>query len=689
MKKINAGILLAAVVVLSLFAAPTQAREVIKNYDVSIEIKEDRSMIVTERITAFAERREIKKGIIRSFPVVYRDSNGRRVTVGFQVLSAEIDGRSAGVSVSSAGSYYKDARIGDPDKILSIGDHTFTITYKTTRQLGSFEDYDELYWNVTGNDWIFPILSASCSVKLPGRNPGEGFDTIEWYSGKYGQKGDNKDAMMLPGGTVKTTRAFAPGEGLTVVYTWPKGIVAALPTDNLAGQISAGAATLTLILIWFLYARRKYGDKDDKAVIPLFTPPNGVSAAFTRYVYTQDTDNISFTAAIIGLAVKGALKIKESDKKSFLGKSGVITLIKEPDAPHDLQPEEQSLMSDLFRSGLDSLELKQSNAARLLQARGNLRRYLKTFARKLIDKNRSAMFPAIVIYMLGAAAVYLFSPASHALAIAAFLAGGVIILIGMSRKKTLMHATQKTLPVLLLKRVLPALLGALLVIGLTSPSATANYSLIGTGLLFVAIILLSKNASRRYAQMTSMGTVTVTLMAAAATFLFMFARSIVITRAFLPFVLLPVSAVVAALMRTSVIAYTEPGAELARGVEGLLLYMNVAEKDRLQMLNPPEETPGLFERLLPYALALGIEKTWGDRFEKALQNAQYVPTWYTGPSPHIFMRSGGLNSFSSNLGRQVGSSMRTPSSSGSSGSSRGGGGGFSGGGRGGGGGRGW
>ena len=49
-------------------------------------------------------------------------------------------------------------------------------------------------------------------------------------------------------------------------------------------------------------------------------------------------------------------------------------------------------------------------------------------------------------------------------------------------------------------------------------------------------------------------------------------------------------------------------------IEGLVMYMDVAEKDRLEMLNRPEDTPRVFQTLLPYALVLGLEKTWCDRF---------------------------------------------------------------------------
>lgn len=148
------------------------------------------------------------------------------------------------------------------------------------------------------------------------------------------------------------------------------------------------------------------------------------------------------------------------------------------------------------------------------------------------------------------------------------------------------------------------------------------------------------------------------------------------------------SAGIISVMRPLMASYTEKGADLTGKVLGLRLYMNTAEKARLEMFNPPEETPRLFERLLPYALALGVADTWADRFEKILSASQYQPAWYDGPSPYIFMNGGGLSRFSSNLQSQMTSSMRSPveapgSSSGSFG------GGFSGGGGGGGGGRGW
>lgn len=57
--------------------------------------------------------------------------------------------------------------MGDKDVRISPGVHTYKLTYRVGRELGFFEDHDELYWNVTGNEWAFPIDSASATVLLP------------------------------------------------------------------------------------------------------------------------------------------------------------------------------------------------------------------------------------------------------------------------------------------------------------------------------------------------------------------------------------------------------------------------------------------------------------------------------------------------------------------------------------------
>ncbi|TDY51695.1 putative membrane protein DUF2207, partial [Aminivibrio pyruvatiphilus] len=204
-------------------ASPLPAQERIVRFDVETEVGTDASLTVTERIAVVAEGKDIRRGIIRSIPTDFTDSEGRVRRAPLDLVSALLDGKPTQAQVSRAGDRL-EFRLGDPDVLLSFGEHVFTITYTTTGQLGFFEDHDELYWNATGNDWPFVIEKASFRANLPGRAFGEGFSAVEFYTGRTGEKG--QDARALPDGIVESAAPFAPGEGLTVVYSWPKGIIA-------------------------------------------------------------------------------------------------------------------------------------------------------------------------------------------------------------------------------------------------------------------------------------------------------------------------------------------------------------------------------------------------------------------------------------------------------------------------------
>ncbi|MEZ4796161.1 MAG: DUF2207 domain-containing protein [Flavobacteriaceae bacterium] len=122
-------------------------------------------------------------------------------------------------------------------------------------------------------------------------------------------------------------------------------------------------------------------------------------------------------------------------------------------------------------------------------------------------------------------------------------------------------------------------------------------------------------------------------------------------------------------------------------IDGFKMYMSAAEEKQIAHFNPPDLTPEIFEKLLPYAVVLGAEDVWGDKFQnlinKSLIDQSYQPTWYSGG------RIGNFSTFNHTLNSSLSNSLSrsaTPPSSSGSGSS---GGGFSGGGGGGGGGGGW
>jgi len=137
-------------------------------------------------------------------------------------------------------------------------------------------------------------------------------------------------------------------------------------------------------------------------------------------------------------------------------------------------------------------------------------------------------------------------------------------------------------------------------------------------------------------------------------------------------------------------AYSVPGRKLQDHIEGLRQYLGVAEADELRRMKAPPQTAEEFAKFLPYAVALGVEKTWADRFAATLgaaAAAAAVSGYYQSDS---FSGGSGFTGFCdsfSDLSNAVSAASTAPGSS--SGSSGGGGGGSSGGGGGGGGGSGW
>lgn len=140
--------------------------ERISDFSVSVEVRSDGSLQVTELITVEAAGYQISRGIFRDFPVqmISRERLLRRV--GFEVLEVQRNGRAEPYQLESLGAVER-VRIGSPSRELEPGRHRYRIVYVTDRQLLERPGEDELYWNVTGNDWIFPIDQARISVQLP------------------------------------------------------------------------------------------------------------------------------------------------------------------------------------------------------------------------------------------------------------------------------------------------------------------------------------------------------------------------------------------------------------------------------------------------------------------------------------------------------------------------------------------
>jgi hypothetical protein len=165
-------------------------------------------MTVTETITVTSAGAAINAGIIREFPTIYRDRYGNKVRVGFEIVEIFRDGHSEPYHTEKLSNGVK-IYLGEKELFLPPGYHTYTIVYKTDRQLGFFQDYDELYWNVTGNGWTFPIEAARAVVELP---PGTQITQYAAYTGPFGAQGkDFQVKYDTAGNIVFTTPGRSPG----------------------------------------------------------------------------------------------------------------------------------------------------------------------------------------------------------------------------------------------------------------------------------------------------------------------------------------------------------------------------------------------------------------------------------------------------------------------------------------------
>jgi hypothetical protein len=323
------GIMLAVLLVgnLVFYQKPVSAAtERIRFFSSKILVHSDASMTVTETITVTSAGQEIKRGIVRDFPTKYKDRYGNTVRVGFEIVAIQRDGRPEPYHTEKATNGFK-IFIGQKDVYLQPGQYTFTITYKTDRQLGFFPEYDELYWNVTGTGWNFPIDSVQATVELP---PGAKIKQYAAYTGPFGAQGKDFRVTYDWAGNIvfTTTRGLAPREGLTIAVAWPKGIVQQpSPTEGTmsylrdnASLISAVFGFLALLGYYLLTWSRVGRDPGKGTIIPLFEPPPGLSPAAVRYLMRMGSDVKIFATAVMDMAVKGYLRIKESNGLFILEK---------------------------------------------------------------------------------------------------------------------------------------------------------------------------------------------------------------------------------------------------------------------------------------------------------------------------------------------------------------------------------
>jgi hypothetical protein len=171
-------------VLIFMMTFPAYAREVIHSFDVNAQVFASGEVLVREDITVTAENDQIRHGIYRDFPTDYTDRMGNRVRVIFNLDGIFRDGSPEPYHINSLDNGLR-VYIGDADTYVSGGKHRYTLAYSVQRVMGFFDTYDEFYWNVTGNGWVFPIEKASIRIEFP---IGAEIGNYAGYTGAFGRR---------------------------------------------------------------------------------------------------------------------------------------------------------------------------------------------------------------------------------------------------------------------------------------------------------------------------------------------------------------------------------------------------------------------------------------------------------------------------------------------------------------------
>ena len=613
--------------VTSALAVDTGAERILRFHSL-VRADKDASITVTETITVLCRGETIRRGIYRDFPVSYPGRFGLKKRVSFEVLSVMRDGMPDEFRTTDESGSVR-IYIGKSDYFLPKDRiYAYTITYRTSGLLVYEKDYCSVYWNVTGNEWSFPIDSAEAVIEVPA-----GILFSDAWTGPAGSDGKDFASDKKTGTSIwfKTTRPLATGEGLTVRVNFPYGAVyrptgkerrIQLVKSN-PGAFILCAGTLMVFLYyliaWFFVGR----DPASGKISMRFEPPENLSPSAVRYIRRMGFDVRTVAAGIMSLAVKGAITISSENDNYILHQ-------KESGAKN-LSPDEDVLLKNLFTPG-DTLALDRSHSGGISLAMNSLNKQLGKMYHKIYFFSNTAYFVPGLLASIAIIAGSIWADAVHGLDPGSFL---------------LLWLSLWTL---------------------------------GVSALMFAVVKAWKEGLKSGAKGK-----------AAAVFLSLFAIPFIVAEVVVLAIYLSTGPVFMLILALAVIlmnpvffrllkAPTRKGRSVMDLIDGYRMYLSASEKQK-GVVHPAGESVDTFEANLAYAIALDVENTWAGVFDRVLSAGVsgnvYSPRWYSGPSSSA-IAAGVL---AAGIGSSICSALSTSTSSqGSSGGSSGGGGGGGGGG---------
>ncbi len=295
-------------------------------------------------------------GIFRTIPVEYRTPQGFSYRLLLEDVSVRDPEGAALEFTNTREGHYRKLKIRVPG--ADNATRKVVIHYRVPNALKFWQDYDELYWNVTGDEWEVPIRSVSVMVLLP---PGvSGTRTASWTGG-YGSKQEAASVEKTEDGFYfETTQPLSYREGLTIAVAWDPGVVArpSLLTKIrffLEANWLFVLPLLSLLAMWRIWLA-KGRDPERLSIVPQYEPPEGLSPSEAGTLVDNRPDLRDLTSAIVDLAVRGYLRIEEIEKTGALAKLVGKTdyrlhTVRDRTSWSELTEHEQRLLQGIFGAG--------------------------------------------------------------------------------------------------------------------------------------------------------------------------------------------------------------------------------------------------------------------------------------------------------------------------------------------------
>jgi len=332
-----------------------QAKELrIEKFNAHIDVASNGTIDVTETIQAHFIGGPWH-GLYRSIPVEYVTPQGLNYTLFLDVKQVT-DGSGHRLKFdSSRVRHYRKLKIYIPDADNSV--QTIAIEYTVSDAIKLFEDHDELYWNVTGDEWDVPIQSAHANIILPAEASNI---RATAFTGVYGSHARDAEIDIAANGVeVRTTAPLPYRGGLTVAVAIDKGAIREPTAADLIGRFVRSNWPLLLpvgvfCLMFYLWWTRGR-DPRLRPIAAQYEPPNQLTPGEAGTLVDNSADMRDITASIVDLAVRGYLVIEEVQKERMLGlmheKDYNFILQKDRSQWGTLKAHEQALLDGFFTAG--------------------------------------------------------------------------------------------------------------------------------------------------------------------------------------------------------------------------------------------------------------------------------------------------------------------------------------------------